>query len=76
MTTPAITAIEYARNAGVEFCRQILSDPINHQNGPGEFANSDDIPNGDYRDMTRRFGEVTVEMERAYKSGYNETAAT
>lgn len=73
MTT---TATDYAHAAGAEFCRQIMADTANHQNGAGEFTRNMNIPDEDYRDMTRRFGEVTVEMERAYKSGYNTVAGS
>lgn len=66
---------QYAYDAGAEYCRQVASDPINHQDGPGKFGEHDAIPDSDYVDMRQRFGSVTREMERAYRRGYNDTAA-
>lgn len=72
MTTTQ-TPTEYARTAGAEYRRLLLTDPAYGFQGQTlrPMTNNDDLPEGDYTDLRQHFGEVTVEMERAYREGFN-----
>lgn len=70
-----MNAIETARQYGMEMARQILDAPSVYQEGPGTMGRHHDMPDGDYTELKLFFGEVTEEMQAAYREGYNRVSA-
>lgn len=68
-------SIQTAHNLGVEFARQLNDSPNEAQNW-SQLEPRDDLPEEDYVNLRREFGEVTREMERAYREGFNGTFTT
>lgn len=66
-----MNANEKAFEAGKEFAAEINATPREAQNW-GKLDANDDLPEGDYVTLRDEFGEVTAEMERSYKKGFNE----
>ena len=66
-----MSANEKSFAAGKEFAAELNSTPREAQNW-GKLDVNDDLPEGDYVSLRDEFGEVTAEMERAYKKGFNE----
>lgn len=69
MTTNTQTAYDL----GVEFANELNQTPRELQNWSPLEAH-DDLPEEDYITLRREFGDVTREMEQAYKTGFNATA--
>ena len=65
-------AIDMARRIGTDFARELNGDPREAQNW-SELDANDDLPEFDYLTLKLEFGKVTPEMERAYKSAFNDT---
>lgn len=61
--------IETAATLGREFA-EYLRDSADRDNWSTLCA-GDDLPDGDYAMLRAEFGEVTREMERAYKAAFN-----
>ena len=61
-----------AFNAGVEFAEYLNDHPAEKQNW-GKLTRQDGIPEGDYIELTRRFGDCTSEMEDQFRTGFNAT---
>lgn len=67
------TNTQTAYNLGVEFANE-LNETLHEMQNWSPLEAHDDLPEGDYTTLRREFGEVTREMERAYKNGFNATA--
>jgi hypothetical protein len=65
-------ATDMSRRIAVEFARELHRNPKQAQNWSALEAH-DDLPEFDYITLYAEFGEVTREMERAYKSAFNDT---
>jgi len=65
-------AIDMARRIAVEFARELNRHQNDAQNWSA-LGKNDDIPEFDYITLYAEFGEVTRDMERAYKAAFNET---
>lgn len=62
-------AIDAAADLGREFAEYL--NQSNDRDNWSELENNDDLPEEDYVTLRAEFGEVTSEMERAYKSAFN-----
>jgi hypothetical protein len=65
-------ATDMARRIGIEFAQELNSHPNDAQNWSA-LERRDDIPEFDHITLYAEFGDVTAEMERAYKAAFNET---
>lgn len=63
-------AIETARKSGIAFANELNAAPQEAQNWTA-LTESDELPPEDYATMAREFGDVTLEMERSYRAGFN-----
>jgi len=61
-----------AFNYGVEFATYLNDHPEESQNW-GKLDRKDGIPEGDYVELTRVFGDCTPEMEDQFRAGFNAT---
>jgi hypothetical protein len=68
-------AIDMARRIAVDMARELNGNPNEAQNWSA-LGRNDDVPEFDYITLYAEFGAVTREMERAYKSAFNETFVT
>jgi hypothetical protein len=64
-------AIDMSRRIAVDMARELNSNPKEAQNWRALDEN-DDLPEYDYLTLKLEFREVTREMERAYKSAFND----
>ena len=64
-----ITSIQAAAAAGAETAEYIMSS-VDADNW-SELLPTDNLPNEDYKYLTGEYGEVTREMESAYKKAFN-----
>jgi len=62
---------EAAQAAGREFAAYLNATPHEAQNWR-PLENTDNLPDGDYVDLRDRFGEVSQEMEKSYRLGFND----
>lgn len=62
--------IDVARALAMEFATQLNNTPNDAENWRA-LNDNDDLPDGDYTALRQQFGEVTRDMERAYKSAFN-----
>lgn len=69
-TTHTTDPIAAARDAGREFAAELNAAPHEAQNWSPLTAN-DDLPVEDYRTLCCEYGDVTPEMDRAYRDGFN-----
>ena len=65
------TSEQKAFQAGKDFAAELNDTPIEAQNW-GKLFSTDELPEGDYVTLRDEFGEVTLEMESAYRNGFNE----
>ena len=65
-----MNANEKSFESGKEFAAELNATPREAQNW-GKLGTNDDLPEGDYITLRDEFGEVTREMEQAYKKGFN-----
>ena len=63
--------IEAAKNLAHDFAAELNDMPMEAQNW-SPLTPDDELPSEDYSTLAREFGEVTPEMERAYRKGFNE----
>ncbi len=70
MNTSSIAAF----NAGVEFAKYLNDHPVEKQNW-GKLSEQDGIPEGDYVELTRKYGDCSREMEYQFRAGFNATLA-
>ncbi len=61
-----------AYDAGREMATELNATPSEAQNW-SLLARGDDLPEQDYLMLRRAYGEVTAEMEAAYRDGFNAT---
>jgi hypothetical protein len=61
-----------AFNAGVEFAK-FLNDSPNERQNWSQLSRDDGIPEGDYAELTREFGECNSDMEDQFRAGFNKT---
>lgn len=66
------TATSAAYSAGRTFAAELNATPMEAQNWSA-LDDSDELPEEDYMALDRAFGEVTEEMEDAYRAGFNDT---
>ena len=64
-------AISMASRIGILFAEELNGDPREAQNWSKLNAN-DDLPEFDYITLRAEFGNVTPEMERAYRDAFND----
>ena len=65
-------ATDTARRIAVDMARELNSDPKEAQNWSA-LNEYDALPEFDHITLYAEFGKVTAEMERAYKSAFNDT---
>ena len=65
-------AIDMARRIAIDMARELNGDLREAQNWSA-LEDHDDLPEFDYLTLKLEFGAVTAEMERAYKSAFNDT---
>ena len=65
-----MNANDKAFKAGKEFAAELNATPREAQNW-GKLNINNNLPEGDYVTLRDEFGEVTSEMEQAYKKGFN-----
>ena len=63
-------SIKIAQALGEEFAEYLNDGPIERQNW-SRLERSDDLPEFDYAELRNRCGDVTSEMEDAYRDGFN-----
>ena len=64
-------AIDMARRIAIAMAQELNSDPREAQNWSA-LEDHDDLPEFDHITLYAEFGEVTVEMERAYRDAFND----
>lgn len=67
-----MNSIETARSIAIEFATELNNTPNELENWHQMDVN-DNLPEFDYIALRQQFGEVTREMERAYKTAFNST---
>lgn len=69
---PRMSPKQLAASLGEEFARQINETPHDRDNW-GPLERGEEIPSEDYAYLRRALGEVTPEMETAYRAAFNAT---
>ncbi len=74
-TTTAQNQNRAAFDLGRQFAEEINAAPHEAANWR-PLGDNDDMPPEDYRSLVRVYGDVTRDMERAYRDGFNTTFDT